>query len=73
MEDKTAPRQASAPDPATSEESNVIGATMRGALQALRKARRIVLAIRPSDDTREAVRSLEGAQRDVEGFLWRED
>ena len=62
----------SAPDPATPEDRIVIGAAMKGALQALRRARQVVLSVRPSDEIRDAVDALERARSEVEGFLRRE-
>jgi hypothetical protein len=63
----------SAPDPATPEESIVIGAAMKCALQALRRARQGVLSVRPSDETRDAFDALERARSEVGEFLQRED
>jgi uncharacterized protein (DUF1778 family) len=60
------------PDPASPEESAVINAAIKHAVQAIGQARRAVLGVRPSDEYALALDALGAAQRSLQAIIERE-
>lgn len=60
-------------DPAAPQESTVIHHALKAALVGIGQARRIVFGVRVSNETQDAMESLERAQRELDAFIRRED
>jgi hypothetical protein len=60
-------------DPATPGESATIHYALKTVLMGIREARRIIQGIRVSNESQDALESLERAQHELDGFIRRED
>jgi len=66
-------RNRAAYDPATPGESATIHYTMTSVLTGIRDARRMICGIRVSNETQDALESLERARLELDAFIRRED
>ncbi|MGF7137450.1 hypothetical protein P3T40_008963 [Paraburkholderia sp. EB58] len=60
-------------DPTTPGESATIHYALKTVLMGIREARRIIQGIRVSNESQDALESLERARHELDGFIRRED
>jgi hypothetical protein len=74
MDERERPERNHAPyDPATPGESATIHYALKTVLMGIREARRIIRGVCVSNESQDALESLERARRELDGFIRRED